>query len=138
MAMQKYCNEVPLKEGARDFLIKLRDKGIKTAIATSNSYELANACLSALNVKEYFDVITTACMVGAGKPAPDIYLKCALDCDVAPVNCLVFEDIPAGIQAGRSAGMKVCAVYDKFSIDVDDIKRKNSDYYINSYNEIIF
>lgn len=138
MAMQKYCNEVTLKEGVKDFLIKLRSKGIKTAIATSNSYELANACLSALNVAEYFDTIITSCMVGAGKPAPDIYLKCAADCGVSPAECMVFEDIPAGIQAGRTAGMKVCAVYDKYSTDVDDIKRDNSDYYIVNYNQIIF
>ena len=72
MAMYKYCNEVPLKEGAMEFLIKLREKGIKTAIATSNSYELATACLNALKVTEYFDIVTTSCMVGAGKPAPDM------------------------------------------------------------------
>lgn len=137
MAMDKYRNEVPLKEGALNFFRLLKSKGIKMGIATSNSYELAKNCLDALNVTDYFDVITTSCMVGAGKPAPDIYLKCAGACSVRPENCLVFEDIPVGIKAGHNAGMKVCAVYDEYSADVDDIKRKEADYYINNFNEIL-
>lgn len=137
MARDKYCNEVPLKEGALDFFRLLKSKGIKMGIATSNSYELAKCCLDALKVTDYFDVITTSCMVGAGKPAPDIYLKCADKCNVRPDKCLVFEDIPVGIEAGHNAGMKVCAVFDEYSRDVDDIKHHKADYYINNFNEIL-
>ncbi len=42
-----------------------------------------------------------------------------------PANCLVFEDIPEGIQAGLSAGMTVCAVQDDFSDYQIDEKKKN-------------
>lgn len=136
MARDKYCNEVPLKKGALDFFGFLKSKGIKMGIATSNSYELAKCCLDALNITDYFDVIITSCMVGAGKPAPDIYMKCAGECNVKPENCLVFEDIPVGIEAGHNAGMKVCAVFDEYSKDVDDVKHQKADYYINNFNEI--
>ncbi len=137
MAMDKYRSEVLLKTGARDFFERLKSSGIKMGIATSNSYELAKCCLDSLKVTDYFDVITTSCMVGAGKPAPDIYLKCADECRVQPSNCLVFEDIPVGIEAGHNAGMKVCAVFDEYSMDVDDIKHREADYYINNFNEIL-
>ena len=42
-----------------------------------------------------------------GKPAPDIFLKAAslFDPQPAPSSCLVFEDAPAGVQAGVAAGM---------------------------------
>ena len=37
----------------------------------------------------------------AGKPAPDVYLKVAEDLKVDPETCLVFEDVPNGILAGK-------------------------------------
>ena len=53
--------------------------------------------------------------MGKGKPEPDIYLKVAEDLAAAPEHCLVFEDVPMGILAGKRAGMTVCAVEDDFS-----------------------
>ena len=136
MAMDKYRYEVPLKEGAREFLEALKAKGYKMGIATSNSRELAMCCLEALGIDKYFDSVVTACDVGAGKPAPDIYLKSAKNCGVEPCECIVFEDILQGIEAGHNAGMKVCTVYDDYSADDDVLKREKADYYINNYNEI--
>ncbi len=135
MAMDKYKYEVPLKSGVMDFLKQLKENNIKMGIATSNSAELARACLEALSITGYFDAIVTAGEVNAGKPAPDIYLECARQCGVKPEECLVFEDIIAGIQAGHNAGMKVCAVQDEYSMDVDAEKRKMADYYIENFKE---
>ena len=53
--------------------------------------------------------IYSASMVANGKPAPDLFLHAALEMGVAPENCLVIEDSPAGIQAARAAGMRVFA-----------------------------
>ncbi len=72
-----------------------------------------------------------------GKPHPDIYLKVAEDLKVKPEECLVFEDIPNGIIAGKEAGMKVCAIYDTFSDRMDQQKRELADYYIRDYNELM-
>jgi mannitol-1-/sugar-/sorbitol-6-phosphatase len=45
-----------------------------------------------------------------GKPSPDVYLMAAASLAVAPSECLVIEDAPAGIQAARAAGMGVLAL----------------------------
>jgi sugar-phosphatase len=45
-----------------------------------------------------------------GKPSPDVYLMAAAGLGVAPADCIVVEDAPAGIQAARSAGMGVVAL----------------------------
>jgi sugar-phosphatase len=55
-------------------------------------------------------VLVCAEDVARGKPNPDAYLKAARDLDVSPVECLVMEDAPAGIEAARAAGMPVIAV----------------------------
>lgn len=136
MAYKKYCNEVPLKDSAQKLLSLLKATGIKLGIATSNSKYLAMACLKALEIEQLFDVIMTGDDVSVGKPSPDIYLECARACKVNPAECLVFEDIPVGIEAGHNAGMKVCTIYDKYSEDVDMLKHETADYYIYSFNEV--
>lgn len=137
MAHDIYCTRVPLKPGAVRFLDFLKSKGIKTAIGTSNSVELASDVLKALDISHYFDTLVTACMVNAGKPKPDIYLKAAEILGVAPDKCLVFEDIPQGIIAGNSAGMTTIAVEDEYSRPLTIEKKKLADYYIKSFDEFI-
>ena len=55
-------------------------------------------------------VLVTADKVANGKPAPDAYLLAAERLGVDPAACLVLEDAPRGVAAGRAAGMTVWAV----------------------------
>ena len=48
--------------------------------------------------------------MAAGKPAPDSYLLAAERLGLDPADCLVLEDAPAGVAAGRAAGATVWAV----------------------------
>lgn len=137
MAWDKYLHEVPLKEGVYEFLCYCKEKGIKLGIATSNSRELVENIAKVHGLDAYFECIMTGCDVAKGKPAPDIYLAVAKKLQVAPENCLVFEDIVPGIMAGKSAGMKVCAVEDAYSAYQAGEKEKLADYYIKDFRGII-
>ncbi|HSM81450.1 MAG TPA: HAD-IA family hydrolase, partial [Nodosilinea sp.] len=55
-------------------------------------------------------VMVTADDVEQGKPAPDPYLLAAERMGLAPADCLVIEDAPAGVEAARAAGARVVAV----------------------------
>lgn len=136
MSIDKYRNEVPLKRGAARFLDYLKSHHIKTGIATSNGRDMVDAVLTSLNIKDHFHVVTTACEVSSGKPSPDIYLKVAEELNTPVSACLVFEDVPAGILAGRRAGMKVCAIEDNFSLHLTEEKKDLADYYIRNYDEL--
>ena len=136
MAFDKYKNEVQLKEGAYEFLHILKSRNIKLGIATSNSRLLAETCLISLNIIEMFDVIITGNDIKKGKPSPDIYLQAADFMKVAPANCLIFEDIPNGIQAGINAKMRTCAVYDDFSAMLTEKKKELADFYIEKFCDI--
>ena len=72
-----------------------------------------------------------------GKPAPDVYLKVAEDLGVEPSACLVFEDVPNGILAGKNAGMEVCAVDDEFSRPDEAEKKRLADYFIHDFYDIM-
>ena len=133
MAWDKYTNEVPLKPGVSDFLENCKLNHIKLGIATSNSRELVTNIAAVHRLDNYFDCIMTACEVSHGKPAPDIYLAVSKILKVEPQKCLVFEDIIPGIQAGKNAGMRVCAVEDDYSAHQRKEKQMLSDYYITDY-----
>ena len=79
------------------------------AIATSCVAPLARARLSAAGLGAPA-VLVTADQVAHGKPAPDSYLLAAERLGVDPAGCLVLEDAPSGVAAGRAAGMTVWAV----------------------------
>ena len=133
MAWDKYEKEVPLKPGIPEFLEGCSKHGIKLGIATSSSRQLVENIVSVHKLRDYFSCIMTGCDVAHGKPSPDIYLAVADALKVDPKRCLVFEDIIPGIQAGKNAGMKVCAVEDAYSLQEKESKQALADYYINDF-----
>ena len=137
MAWDKYAHEVKPKPGAVDFLRAIRKKGLRVGIASSNSRDLILACLEGNQIADCFDCIVTSCDVAKGKPAPDVYLKAAELLGAEPETCLVFEDVPAGILAGKRAGMHVGAVEDVFSLSMIEGKKELADFYIRDYRELI-
>lgn len=137
MAEEKYAKEVPIKAGAYAFLCQLRKMGIKTGVATSNSKHLVEIALQAQGIRSMMDSVHTACEVNHGKPEPDIYLLVAEDLGVHPEHCLVFEDIMEGIQAGKRAGMRTCAVADMASAAIWEEKKREADYAIEDYTELL-
>ena len=137
MAWDKYMYEVPLKKGIPDFLKGCRERGLLLGIATSNSRELVTNVITAHGLKDCFCCIMTGSDVERGKPSPDIYLEAARQLKTDPARCLVFEDIAAGIQAGKNAGMRVCAVEDAYSADARELKRQLADYYIEDYTGLL-
>ncbi len=62
-------------------------------------------------------VLVTADDITRGKPDPEPYLLAAKRLGVDPQDCLVLEDAPAGIQAGKRAGMTVIGVASTHSPD---------------------
>lgn len=79
------------------------------AAVTSGSQDVMRARLIASGLP-IPDVLVSAEAVSAGKPDPEGYLKAAAALGRDPRRCLVVEDAPAGIEAGRAAGAQVLAV----------------------------
>ena len=93
--------EVP---GAKALLSRLpRDRW---AVVTSCNRDLAAIRLTSAGLP-LPDVLVTSEAVARGKPAPDGYLLGAKHLGYDPAVCLVFEDAPAGVAAGRAAGARV-------------------------------
>lgn len=137
MAFYHYSNTVTLKRGALKFLNLLKNKGIKIALATSNSKELLTAALKHTNIYSYFDSISTADEVKKGKCNPDIYLLAAKKLGIPPENCLVFEDILEAVNGAKLANMKVIAVYDKAAQYQREALVQAADKYIIDFYDLL-
>ena len=79
-------------------------------VASSSQPERICLSLSLTGLEEKFGGnIFSATMVKHGKPAPDLFLYAAGQMGIAPGDCVVVEDSPAGVTAAKSAGMRVIA-----------------------------
>ena len=84
------------------------------AIVTSATTPLANARLGYAGLPVPPSLVSADDVVD-GKPSPEPYLKGAALLGVAPADCIVFEDTPAGISSGHAAGMRVIALGNTYS-----------------------
>lgn len=78
------------------------------AVVTSATRRLAEARLGAVGILP--KTLIAADDITRGKPDPEPYLLAARTLGVDPAHCVVFEDAPAGLQAGRAAGMRTVAL----------------------------
>ena len=100
-----YRRELRPSPGLPEMLGHLK---IPFCVASSSELERIRLSLELTDLLDWFEPnIFSASMVENGKPAPDLFLHAAAQMGVAPANCLVIEDSPAGIIAARNAGMTV-------------------------------
>ncbi|AFY94805.1 beta-phosphoglucomutase [Chamaesiphon minutus] len=100
-----YANLLP---GIGNLLVELHAAGVKIALGSSSKN--AELVLQRLKIRHFFDFLADGNSVLNLKPCPDVFLHAAESLRVAPTNCLVVEDAPAGIEAGLAAGMWVLGV----------------------------
>ncbi len=137
LAFKEYSENVPLKEGVYEYLVKLKKCGVKIALATASPKILYDAVLKNCKIHEFFDLTLSVDDVGKGKDFPDIYLKAAEFFHAKNEDCAVFEDVLTGILTANSIGMKTIGVYDSYSSYLEEILRENSQKYIKSFNEML-
>lgn len=84
----------------RDF----RSKGIRTAVVSMTSLRLISIGLERMGMTDLFDTVIGGDMVTNHKPNPEPYQMAMERLGARPEECIVFEDSPVGISAGKAAG----------------------------------
>jgi HAD superfamily hydrolase (TIGR01509 family) len=101
----RFRDELQPIPGIRQALARI---AMPRCIASSSQLERIRFSLGVTGLLPFFEPhIYSAAMVRRGKPAPDLFLHAAREMGVAPSECLVVEDSPAGVMAARDAGMRV-------------------------------
>lgn len=111
----------PIKPGLIELLDYLKEKKIQAVVCTSTDKVTGENLLKKVGVYDYFDDFVFGDMVTRTKPDPQGFLMAAEFIKKDPVECLVVEDSPNGVLAGKAAGGYVIYVPDKIELP-DDVK----------------
>jgi len=107
---QAFETELEAVAGVADAVDALHAAGVRTCVASSGPHPKMRLTLGMTGLWERFEGrIYSATEVQHGKPAPDLFLHAAGREGFAPEDCVVVEDAPAGVAAGKAAGMRVFA-----------------------------
>ena len=93
---------------AADTISRLREMGIKTAVASSS--ENASCILRQLKLTSLFDAVVDGQDIENGKPDPEVFLLAARKLRMPTSECLVIENTAVGLESARQAGMKALAL----------------------------
>lgn len=120
--------------GAKEFLVALRQAGIKTALGSASKN--APIILERVGLTPYFDAIIDGNKTSKAKPDPEVFLKGAEALGVLATECVVFEDAEAGVEAALAGGMKCVGigspeVLGKANLIIDGLHQMTVDRLIN-------
>lgn len=101
-------NQTDLLPGVLSLLQEATSKGIKLGIGSSSKN--ANFILKLLKIDHFFDVVIDGNGVEHPKPHPEVFLNGAKALNLAPTECIVFEDAASGITAAKAGGFIAIAV----------------------------
>lgn len=118
--------------GVVEFLEESKKLGIKLAVGTAAPIVNMEFILDGLDLRRFFGAITTANEITNGKPHPEIFLKSSEKLNIAPENCIVFEDAFGGFEAAHRARMKSIGIATVNSIEeilkLDSVVEAHTDF----------
>ena len=117
--------------GARELLLQLPAK--RWTIATSCTRSLAEVRLRAAGLPVPERIVTST-DVTLGKPHPEPFLKAATELGFPASECVVVEDVPAGIRAGKAAGATVIAF--RTTVEEAELRRAGADFILNNCADV--
>jgi sugar-phosphatase len=121
---------VPLP-GALELLNSLPED--RWTIVTSCTRALAEVRIKAAGVPLPKKFVTSNDIVN-GKPHPEPFLKGAAVLGFSAENCIVFEDVPAGVRAGRTSGARVIAF--TTTVQADALRQAGADWVLRSCADV--
>jgi beta-phosphoglucomutase len=130
-----YLPHLKLIDGLPSLLEEAKKLGIKMAIGSAAIMFNVNFVLDNLNIRHYFDALISADDVVISKPDGETYLTCAKMLGAQPHECIVFEDVPKGIESAVNAGMKA-VVITSLHKEHEFTSFQNILSFIDNYNQI--
>ena len=104
-------------------LSKLHKDGFKIAVCSNSVRKTIELMMEKAKLAKYIDLILSNEEVKKSKPDPEIYNLAISTFGFKPEECLVVEDNPHGIQAGRASGANVLEVATVYDVNEDNIYR---------------
>ena len=137
MAEEAYAHHIFLKPYVKEYMMQLKQAGIKIALATVSDDALSIPALKNNGVFAYFDAFVTTQEVGKGKDFPDVYIKAAEKLGLKAEECVVFEDVLKCVIGAKKGGFCTVGVYDLASAHLKDEIAETADFYITDFSMLL-
>ena len=105
-------------------LSKLHNSGYKIAVCSNSIRQTIELMMDRAHLTKYLDVIVSNEDVKKAKPDPEMYLTAMDKLNMQPEECIVVEDNPNGILAGKNSGANVLEVATVYDVNYSNIFRK--------------
>ena len=136
-AYDEYAYNIPAKSNVIDVLKKLKENGAALNVLTASPHATLDPCLKRLGIFDLFCNVWSCEDFGTTKSDPEIYRMAAEKMGATVDKVLFLDDNYNADKTAKSAGMKVCGVYDDSSAEYTDEIKEVSDFYINDFSELI-
>lgn len=135
-AIPKYENEIPLKEGVKEYLTMLKEEGVRLFLLTASPRRCFAPCLKRVGVLDLFDETWSCEDFGTTKSNPEIYLAAAKRMGVLPEEIAFFDDNVIALQTAKKAGLHIVGVFDESSREDEETIRAIADEYAYRLKEL--
>lgn len=109
---QPYRGGIPLKPGARDYLKRLGERGVKRVLCTATPAHLALIALNKADMVRDLDYIFSTDMIGGSKKDAEFYDRLCAFLGEKKEACVMFEDALYAMKGAREAGLGVIGITD--------------------------
>lgn len=136
-AVDAYANTIPAKPHVKATLEELKGRGARLHVLTASPHSMLDPCLKRLGLYDVFENVWSCDDFNTTKSDPMIYQMAAerIGC---PVDDILFlDDNYNADRTAKSAGMKVCGVYDASSKEYEQEIRAVTDHYIYDFSELL-
>lgn len=133
----EYAYTIPAKENVIDTLKELKAQGHSLNVLTASPHLTLDACLKRLDMFDLFDNVWSCDDFNTSKSNPEIYTAVAKKLNVKVEEVLFLDDNYNADKTAKTAGMKVCGVFDESSSAYEKEMRELCDFYAKDFREIL-
>jgi HAD superfamily hydrolase (TIGR01509 family) len=135
--LHEYVYNIPAKKNVIEVLKKLKEQGACLNVLTASPHITLDACLKRLGIFDLFDNVWSCDDFSTTKANPEIYKMAAERLGKRVEDVLFLDDNLNADLTAKKAGMLVCGVYDDSSKDYIEEIKKETDYYIYDFLELL-
>lgn len=136
LAREAYAHTLPLKPGAKEFLLRCHGAGERMAVLTSCMPPLCQAALERHGLLPLLEGVLTTKELGLEKRDPALYCKAAEHFGVDGADCLLFEDAPDYCAAASQAGWTVAGVRDPLFQEREEELRRACRHWVDTFQTL--
>jgi len=129
-----YRKHIREMDGLTEFLSILKKQDIQMALATMGDLANISFILDSLQIRSFFQVITSGQEIIKGKPDGEIYQLTLRKMNLKNSDCLVIEDSADGVLAAGNAGIKVIGI--TTSLSAEELRNLGCFHTISNYRDL--